>query len=103
MSDSLDLQTPKDLTGILKQISAVATAGAKSAVLDAVQQMVPTLMFSAAASLLTASGVSLPPCDLEPPPKDIFMTIDARTKGLRLECKHTPPHCWDLDGNATSC
>lgn len=103
MADKLDLQLPNELAGILKQISAVAAAGAKSAVVESVQLMVPTLMFSAAASVLAAAGVPLPPCDLRTPPKDIFMTLDARTKGLRLECKHTPPHCWDLEGNPTKC
>jgi hypothetical protein len=103
MEQNLNLNLPGGLAGVLKEISSVSVLGSTSLTIDVIQDMVPTLMFSAAASLLAAAGVSLPPCDLLAPPEDIYMTIDAKTKRLRLECKHTPPHCWDLSGNSTTC
>jgi hypothetical protein len=60
-------------------------------------------MVSAAQTFLAASGAVLPSCTLAPPPEDIFVSIDARTRSLRLECKHSPPHCWDMNGTPGSC
>lgn len=103
MSETLDLKLPAGLAEVLTQISLVIAKGAAPEVGDLVQKIVPTMMVSAAQTLLAASGAVLPPCTLDPPPEDIFVSIDARTKRLRLECKHSPPHCWDWTGTPGSC
>jgi hypothetical protein len=103
MSDELNLQWPTGLDDLLKQISLVIAKGATPYLGDVVQKIVPTMMVSAAQTLLAASGAVLPSCTLAPPPEDIFISMDARTKSLRLECKHSPPHCWNLNGTSGSC
>lgn len=102
MSQKLDLNLPSGLVEVLTQISLVIAKGAAPSVGDVVQKIVPTMMVSAAQTLLAASG-AVPPCTLAAPPEEIFATMDARTKKLRLECKHSPPHCWDWNGDPGSC
>jgi hypothetical protein len=101
--DDLNLKLPAGLGDILMQLSLVIARGAAPYVGDILQKIVPTMMVSAAQTLLAASGAALPQCPLAPPPVDTFISIDARTKSFRIECKHSPPHCWNMDGKPGTC
>jgi|HubBroStandDraft_1064217.scaffolds.fasta_scaffold81711_2 hypothetical protein len=101
--DDLNLKLPPGLSDILLQLSLVIARGAAPYVGDLLQQIIPTMMVSAAQTFLAASGAVLPQCPLAPPPVDTFVSIDARTKSFRIECKHSPPHCWDLNGKPGTC
>lgn len=101
--EDLNLKLPPGLGDILLQLSLVIARGAAPYVGDVLQKIVPTMMVSAAQTLLAAAGAVLPACPLAAPPVGTFISIDARTKGMRIECKHSPPHCWDMNGKAGTC
>lgn len=103
MPDQQNLELPPGIGELLQQISIVVVKGVAPGLGDLVPKILPTMMFSAAQTLLAASGALLPQCNLDPPPADTFISIDALTRNLRFECKHSPPHCWDLAGKKGSC
>ncbi len=98
-----DLELPPGLGEVLKQIVSVTMIAEQPHVIGLVQQLLPALMFSSAQTLMTVLGASLPKCNIISPPKDVFVTIDSTTHNYRMECKHSPPHCWELSGKNTSC
>lgn len=102
-SDDLNLNLPDGLVAILQKLEALNADVAEPPILDAVRSVIPPLIIFGAQMLLAALSVALPPCNLNAPPADVFITIDSVTRNYRFECKHASPHCWDLSGKYTGC
>lgn len=95
-----DLHIPEGLGSILKSIDAVTQKGVEVGAPADIQAHLSTLMRMAAFSL--AALAPLPKCQLGSPHKDIQTSCDP-SGNLRLECLHSPTHCWDLNGHRCSC
>ena len=57
-------------------------------------------LVAAANSALASINVK---CPFASPPADINTKFDTATGNLRLECMHSPQHCWTLNGTRTRC
>lgn len=95
-----ELSLQPGLVRILKSIDAVAQTGNEAGTPTEVQIHLTSLMHVAALSVSALSG--LPKCQLASPHKDIQTAFDAHGN-LRLECLHSPMHCWDLNGHQGPC
>ncbi len=98
--NSEDLTIPPAIASILKSIEGVVRARATVGASTDMQVHVYGLMRIAAQSVAALAG--LPRCQLAHPHADIQTAFDSNGN-LRLECLHTPMHCWDLNGHAGPC
>jgi hypothetical protein len=95
-----NLPIPRAVSAILESIGEVARRAAIAGAGTVMQAHVHGLMQIAARSVLALGG--LPQCQLAHPHADIQTGFDSRGN-LRLECLHTPMHCWDLNGHMGPC
>jgi hypothetical protein len=95
-----DLILPAALVSILQSIDAVVQKGSQSGATPEIQVHLTSLMRMASLSVVALSG--LPKCQLASPHKDIQTGFDS-SGNLRLECLHSPMHCWDLTGHQGPC
>lgn len=97
MSDNLVI--PPEITEILLRIDEVSKASGKSDVSKEVRVHVQSMMQMAGTSL---AAISLPPCQLASPHTSIQVGYDS-AGNFRLECLHSPTHCWNLSGFKCTC
>jgi hypothetical protein len=95
-----DLELRPELAEILHSIGQVAATTARVRAPSEVQTHVESFVRMSSMAVLVASG--LPQCQLASPHKPIQSGFD-KHGNLRLECLHSPTHCWDLNGHKASC
>jgi hypothetical protein len=98
MNDNLEV--PPDLATILEGIDSVARTARGTTVSDLLRDHVADAMRLASLSLVAVTG--LPQCQLGHPHSTIKTGYDP-SGNLRLECLHSPQHCWSLTGIKTTC
>lgn len=95
---SEDLVLSTDLTDLLESMGKVVEKGDVSG--GVVKRYVHGFMQAAASGVAALAG--LPKCQLASPHEDILTGYDSGGN-LRLECMHSPQHCWDLGGRRGKC
>jgi len=95
-----DLNVPHERTRLLERINEVTAASTMQGLGGGLKLHTQSLMAMAASSIV--SMASLPKCQFASPHTNIHVGYDA-TGNLRLECLHSPTHCWSLDGVKGRC
>lgn len=57
-------------------------------------------LVAAANSAIASAGLN---CPLAQPPSSITTNLDTSTGNWRLQCGHSPQHCWTLSGTHIAC
>lgn len=97
---STNLEIPAGVTTILETFAVSLDQTRASGAAAALQAHIVGLIHMAAASVVSIAG--LPQCQIAYPHQNIQVGFDS-SHNLRLECLHSPRHCWTLSGTQCSC
>jgi hypothetical protein len=97
---STDLEIPTGISELFLSIDAVCRTSTRSGVSADMRTHVLSLMQVAATSVAAFSG--FPKCQLATPHAVVQTAYDA-SGNMRLECLHSPTHCWSLSGAKGVC